>query len=71
MGNKRPRKRTNLSRRSVRSIAPSRSRVGTVIAKVDKVYTHQDLVAEAQGAPERRRARQNGICHIILVLRPD
>ena len=72
MGNKRPRERTNLSRRSVRSIASSRSRVGAVITKINKVYMHRDLVAEAQQAPERHRARQSGICvAMIRMLVPD
>ena len=72
MGNKRPRECTNLSRHSVHSIASSHSRVGAVITKINKVYTHRDLVAEAQQAPEHRRARQSGICvTMIRMLVPD
>ena len=66
MGNKRPRERTNLSRRSVRTISTSRSRVGTVITRISKVYTHRDLVIEAQQAPARHRAHQSSICVITI-----
>ena len=70
MGIKYPWEHTNLSHRSVRSIASLRSRVGAVIAKVDKVYTHQDIITEAQSAVDHCKTCQSGICHIISMLRP-